>query len=106
MQVLDNIHSDVARALDHGSEKALRWALKRLVRATYEKFALPNRAVPYTRDLYHCVKLVLEHTDVDVGSDLMSAAVAAIHGSTAWGDVFFTARAKALVIRLDRFLMN
>lgn len=106
IQVLDNIHSDVARALDHGSEKALRWALKRLVRATYEKFALPNRAVPYTRDLYHCVKLVLEHTDVDVGSDLMSAIVAAIHGSTAWGDVFFTARAKALVIRLDRFLMN
>lgn len=106
IQVLDNIHSDVARALDHGSEKALRWALKRLVRATYEKFALPNRAVPYTRDLYHCVKLVLEHTDVDVGSDLMSAVVAAIHGSTAWGDVFFTARAKALVIRLDRFLMN
>lgn len=106
IQVLNNIHSDVARALDHGSEKALRWALKRLVRATYEKFALPNRAVPYTRDLYHCVKLVLEHTDVDVGSDLMSAVVAAIHGSTAWGDVFFTARAKALVIRLDRFLMN
>lgn len=106
IQVLDNIHSDVVRALDHGSEKALRWALKRLVRAIYEKFALPNRVVPYTRDLYHCVKLVLEHTDVDVGSDLMSAVVAAIHGSTAWGDVFFTARAKALVIRLDRFLMN
>jgi len=105
MQVLDNIHSDVARALDHGSEKALRWALKRLVRATYEKFALPNRAVPYTRDLYQCVKLVLEYTDID-GSDLMSAVIAAIHGSTAWSDVFFTARAKALAIRLDRFLMN
>lgn len=105
IQVLDNIHSDVARALDHGSEKALRWALKRLVRATYEKFALPNRAVPYTRDLYQCVKLVLEYTDID-GSDLMSAVIAAIHGSTAWSDVFFTARAKALAIRLDRFLMN
>ena len=51
------------------------WALKRLIRAAYERYALPHGEVGFTRDLYHSVRLAALHADLDITSDLATALV-------------------------------
>ena len=74
-RALTSVRRDVADALNHGSERAI--ALKRLIRAAYERYALPHGEVGFTRDLYHSVRLAALHADLDITSDLATALVVA-----------------------------
>jgi len=100
-RILESVQDDVDAAIRHGSERSLTWALKRLIRASYEKYALPVDGVEYTRDLYHCVRLALLHANIDVTSELTTALVLCVHSPRkVCGDVLWRALTEALCRRL------
>ena len=112
---LPTLHADVVEALADGGENALRWALRRCVRAAFElEMAKAAGEVcdaedaekggdvvrgAYTRDLYHCAALVADARP-ELGEDLAAALVAAVHGPRAvWGALWY-ACGSALCARL------
>lgn len=98
---LTSVRGDVADALRHGSERAIMWALKRLIRAAYERYALPRDEVGFTRDLYHSVRLAALHANVDISSDLATALVVCVHSpKLTYGDLLWRAQSAALCRRL------
>jgi hypothetical protein len=77
------------------------WALKRLIRAAYERYALPRDEVGFTRDLYHSVRLAALHANVDISSDLATALVVCVHSpKLTYGDLLWRAQSAALCRRL------
>ena len=100
-RALTSVRRDVADALNHGSERAIVWALKRLIRAAYEPYALPHREVGFTRDLYHSVRLAALHADLDITSDLATALVVCVHSpKSTYGDLLWRAQSAALCRRI------
>ena len=100
-RALTSVRRDVADALNHGSERAIVWALKRLIRAAYERYALPHGEVGFTRDLYHSVRLAALHADLDITSDLATALVVCVHSpKSTYGDLLWRAQSAALCRRI------
>jgi hypothetical protein len=111
LRCLATLNADVTEALSDGGERALRWALKRCLRAAFERqmrqdgsrqlsTARPiiDRAY-YSRDLYHCAVMVSDARP-ELGEDLAAALVASVHGPRAvWGALWWASGA-ALCIRL------
>lgn len=106
---LPTLRADVTDALADGGERALRWALKRSVRAAFEQAAAneegagsnPDRGGErcFTRDLFHCASLAADGRP-ELGEDLATALVAAVHGPRAvWGALWW-ACGSALCVRL------
>ena len=124
---LETLNADVVDALADGGERALTWALKRCVRAAFERERA--RAVPtatgdvtkdvtkdvikdvtgdvtngviggvYTRDLYHCAGLASDARP-ELGEDLAAALCAGVHGPRAvWGALWYACGA-SLCVRL------
>ena len=101
-QLLHSISEDVSAALDNGSERAIIWVLKRLIRASFEAYALPHVSVGYTRDLLACAEQAALFADIDMRSDLATAVVLCIHSPRVlYGEVLWKALAEALVRRLE-----
>lgn len=103
-QLLRGISEDVSNALDHGSERAIVWVLKRLIRASFEAYALPHVSAGYTRDLLHAASAasVFAQTDIDMRGDLATAVVLCIHSPrVVYGEVLWRALSEALVRRLE-----
>ena len=118
---LETLNADVVDALADGGERALTWALKRCVRAAFEREHLRTRLTSgdvtsgdvtganangrgaiggvYTRDLYHCAGLASDARP-ELGEDLAAALCAAVHGPRAvWGALWY-ACGGALCVRL------
>lgn len=118
---LETLNADVVDALADGGERALTWALKRCVRAAFEREHLRTRLTSgdvtsgdvtganangrgaiggvYTRDLYHCAGLASDARP-ELGEDLAAALCAAVHGPRAvWGALWY-ACGSALCVRL------
>ena len=107
---------DVCEALADGGERSLKWALRRAIRAAFEKEARVTSAFPgssqepetretktpcleYTRDLFLCARFVARRRP-ELGEDLACALVAAVHGPRAvWGALWY-AGGSALAQRL------
>ena len=105
VQILNDIHDDISHALAHGSERAIVWVLKRLIRASFEKHAL-HHASGYTRDLFHCVQFASAHADDDILSDLATALVVCIHSPRIiYGEFLWRGLSEALVRRLETCLL-
>ena len=123
LRCLPTLRRDVVEALADGGERSLRWALRRTLRAAFEKEALPSRLrdthvasrdgteederrvgttferSEYTRDLFRCAVFVARNRP-DLGEDLACALVAAVHGTRAvWGALWY-AGGSALAQRL------
>jgi hypothetical protein len=123
LRCLPTLRRDVVEALADGGERSLRWALRRTLRAAFEKEALPSRVrdtpvasrdgteederrvgttferSEYTRDLFRCAVFVARNRP-DLGEDLACALVAAVHGPRAvWGALWY-AGGSALAQRL------
>lgn len=123
LRCLPTLRRDVVEALADGGERSLRWALRRTLRAAFEKEALPSRLrdtpvasrdgteederrvgttferSEYTRDLFRCAVFVARNRP-DLGEDLACALVAAVHGPRAvWGALWY-AGGSALAQRL------
>ena len=128
LRCLPTLRRDVVEALADGGERSLRWALRRTLRAAFEKEALggvcdetvatsdgtekDERKKPsgtkkkktferseYTRDLFRCAVFVARNRP-ELGEDLACALVAAVHGPRAvWGALWY-AGGSALAQRL------
>ena len=117
---LPSLTMDVCEALADGGERSLKWALRRAIRAAFEKEARVTSAFPgssqepetretktktkspcleYTRDLFLCARFVARRRP-ELGEDLACALVAAVHGPRAvWGALWY-AGGSALARRL------
>ena len=121
---LETLNADVVDALADGGERALTWALKRCVRAAFERERaravgtassgdvtkdvtkdvtgdVTNGVIGgvYTRDLYHCAGLASDARP-ELGEDLAAALCAGVHGPRAvWGALWYACGA-ALCVRL------
>ena len=116
---LPSLTMDVCEALADGGERSLKWALRRAIRAAFEKEARVTSAFPgvgssqepetretspspcleYTRDLFLCARFVARRRP-ELGEDLACALVAAVHGPRAvWGALWY-AGGSALAQRL------
>uniref|UniRef100_A0A7S0IHL4 Polymerase nucleotidyl transferase domain-containing protein n=1 Tax=Micromonas pusilla TaxID=38833 RepID=A0A7S0IHL4_MICPS len=116
---LETLNADVVDALADGGERALTWALKRCVRAAFERETSSTRRTRqisgdvaganadgrgaigrvYTRDLYYCAGLASDARP-ELGEDLAAALCASVHGPRAvWGALWY-ACGSALCVRL------
>ena len=101
LRCLPTLFEDVTEAIADGGETALKWALRRILRAAFEQHVVAGEACHvggaaaepgcgyYTRDLYHCAALVSD-AKPELGEDLASALVAAVYGPrAAWGGLWW-----------------
>jgi hypothetical protein len=102
---LPSLTTDVCEALADGGERSLKWALRRAIRAAFEKEARVSqepeipKSLEYTRDLFRCAVFVARRRP-ELGEDLACALVAAVHGPRAvWGALWY-AGGSALAQRL------
>ena len=115
---LDGLHADVVEALADGGERALGWALKRCVRAAFER-AFADAAANenddgggsrglgvYTRDLFHCAAIAADARP-ELGEDLAAALAAAAHGPRAvWGALWYASGSACAVRIRDALLLE
>jgi hypothetical protein len=112
---LDGLHADVVEALSDGGERALGWALKRCVRAAFER-AFADAAANddggggglgvYTRDLFHCAAIAADARP-ELGEDLAAALAAAAHGPRAvWGALWYASGSACAVRIRDALLLE
>ena len=112
---LDGLHADVVEALSDGGERALGWALKRCVRAAFER-AFADAAADddggggglgvYTRDLFHCAAIAADARP-ELGEDLAAALAAAAHGPRAvWGALWYASGSACAVRIRDALLLE
>ena len=100
------LRRDVLEALADGGERSLAWALRRAIRAAFEKETRVGLAggkrrkeTAYTRDVFRCA-LFVARARPELGEDLACASVAAVHGPRAvWGALWY-AGGSALAQRL------